>query len=207
MALDDLDPVLVLPPLPENLDALPRRDLVALCDRLGLLVRTSETAADLREHLVEHYADVARREAARARYLREQAYRKRIPAPQANPALDALKAGLWGVANLANRLDRETDVATSLYGVLPTLAAYVNGKGDVTPEEARSAITELEEALRRHARYVKEASGHIEWHLGDVSRIQQRHATTEAARREAEKAAYEAKKAAREAAAAAARAQ
>lgn len=186
MALD-------LPALPDNLDLLPRRDLVALCDGLGLLIRTSETAADLRERLVEHYADAARREAARARYLREQAYRKRVPAPQANPALDALKAGLWGVANLANRLDRETDVATSLYGVLPTLAAYVNGnKGDVTPEEARSAVTELEEALRRHARHVEEASGHIEWHLGDVSRIQQRHAATEAARREAQKAAREA---------------
>ena len=187
--------------LPENLDLLPRRDLVVLCDGLGLLVRTSETAADLRERLVEHYADAARREAARARYLREQAYRRRVPAPQANPALDALKAGLWGVANLANRLDRETDVATVLYAALPTLAAYVSGKGDVTPEEACSAVTELEEALRRHARHVEEASGHIEWHLGDVSRIQQRHAATEAARREAEKAAREA------AAATAARAQ
>jgi polyhydroxyalkanoate synthesis regulator phasin len=178
-----------LPALPDNLDLLPRRDLVALCDGLGLLVRTSETAADLRERLVEHYADAARREAARVRYLRDEAYRKRIPAPQANPALDALKAGLWGVANLANRLDRETDVATVLYAALPTLAAYVSGKGDVTPEEARSAVTELEEALRRHARHVEEASGHIEWHLGDVSRIQQRHAATEAARREAQKAA------------------
>jgi len=194
----------MLPPLPDNLDLLPRRDLVALCDGLGLLVRTSETAADLRERLVEHYADAARREAARARYLREQAYRKRIPAPQANPALDALKAGLWGVANLANRLDRETEVATVLYAVLPTLAAYANGKGDVTPEEARSAVTELEEALRRHARHVEEASGHIEWHLGDVSRIHQRHAATEATRREAQKAAREAAAAA---AAAAARAQ
>jgi polyhydroxyalkanoate synthesis regulator phasin len=199
MALD-------LPALPDNLDLLPRRDLVALCDGLGLLVRTSETAADLRERLVEHYADAARREAARARYLREEAYRKRIPAPQANPTLDALKAGLWGVANLAYRLDRETDVATALYGVLPTLAAYANGKGDVTPEEARSAVTELEEALRRHARHVEEASGHIEWHLGDVSRIQQRHAESARAKRDAEnerlRREVEAHKAAREAASA-----
>ncbi len=192
MALD-------LPALPENLDLLPRRDLVALCEAADLRVRANDTAADLRERLLDAQREAARREAARARYLREDAYRKRVPAPRANPALDALKAGLWGVANLANRLDRENDVATVLYAVLPTLAAYANGKGDVTPEEARSAVTELEEALRRHARHVEEASGHIEWHLGDVSRIHQRHAATEAARREAQKAAYEA---AREAAAA-----
>jgi hypothetical protein len=180
-----------------DLDKLPRRDLITLCDGECLVVRTSDTAADLRKRLADHYREAARREAARARYLRDEAYRKRIPAPQANPALDALKAGLWGVANLANRLDRETEVATVLYTVLPTLAAYANGKGDVTPEEARSAVTELEEALRRHARHVEEASGHIEWHLGDVSRIQQRHAATEAARREAQKAAREAAAAAR----------
>lgn len=185
MSLDDLDPVLVLPPLPANLDALQRADLVVLCDEEGLLTKRSETAADLRERLRDRHRDAAHRERAHARYQREAAYRRRIPVPQVNPALDALKAGLWGVANLASVLDRNNDVATVLYAALPTLAAYVNGKGDVTPEEASSTITDLEEALRRHARDVEEASGRIEWHLGDVSRIQQRHAESGRVKREA----------------------
>ena len=174
-----------------DLDKLPRRDLITLCDGECLVVRTSDTAADLRERLADHYREAARRERDRVRHLRDKAYRERVPAPGPNPAVEALKAGLWGLANLAGVLERDNTVASAVYAALPTLAAYVNG-GDVTPEEARIAVLSLEEALRLHDARVDEAPGRIAWHLGDVSRLQQKHADAEQARRAAQYAAREA---------------
>jgi hypothetical protein len=205
MSLDDLDPVLVLPPLPANLDALQRADLVVLCDGVGLLTKRSETAAALRERLRDRYLDAARREREHARYQREAAYRKRVPAPRPDPALEAVRAGLWGLANLVSTLDRANDIASTIYAVLPALAGYVNDKG-VTREEAQGALTTMETALRLHAHHMEVQSGQVGFSLGDVSRLQQHHAAADDARREARNAEKEArvdaKREAREAASA-----
>jgi len=173
---------MAFPTLPDNLDLLPRRDLVALCEAADLRVRANEKAADLRERLLNAQRDEARRERDRVRYLRDEAYRKRVPAPRSNPAVDAVCAGLWGLANLAGVLERHNVVASAVHAALPTLDAYING-GDVTPEEARLVVRSLEEALRLHEARVDEAPGRIEWHLADVSRLQQKHAAAEQARR------------------------
>ena len=187
MSLDDLDPVLPTFTLPENLRDLQRADLVALCDGAGLLVKKSETAADLRHRLVAHQSEVARRQQERARYQRDADYRKRVPAPRPDPALEAVRAGLWNLANLANSLDHADEVVSALYAVLPALHGYINDKG-TTREEARGALTTLETMLRMRADHMDAQSGQVAFSLRDVSRLQQHHAAADDARREARKA-------------------
>ena len=200
MSLDDLVPILVLPPLPENLDTLQRADLVVLCDEAGLITKRTENAAALRKRLRDRHLDAARRERERARYLADAAYRKRIPAPERNPAHDVIRSGLWGLANLFSVLEQDGQVAALLYNALPVLSGYVRGKG-ITREEAESALVAVEEALRwRKHGSLDDVSSRIEHSMGDVARAHAHHAGVVEARRAARKAEVEAQKAAREAA-------
>jgi hypothetical protein len=186
----------VLPPLPANLDALQRADLVALCDESGLLVKRTETAAALRERLRRRHADAARHQRDLARNAAEAEYRKRVPAPERNPALDVMRAGLWGLANLASALEQDGQVAQTLYHALPALAGYVRGTGGFTREEVESALVAVEESLRwrKHADG-DEVSSRIAHSLGEVARAHAHHDGIVEARRAARKAEVEARKA------------
>lgn len=187
----------VFPPLPANLDTLQRADLVVLCDQRSLLVKRTETAAALRARLRRCHETVALHQRNVVRSAAEAEYRKRVPAPERNPALDVVRAGLWGLANLASALEQDGQIAQTLYYALPVLAGYVRGTGGFTREEAESMLVAVEESLR-YRKYADpdDVSSRIAHCLGDVARAHNHHDGIVEARRAARKAEAEARKAA-----------
>ena len=161
-------------PLPADLDTMPRRDLVALCEQRGFSTPAARaTADDLRETLRSNHriaVECYRREQMLA--VREEWFAHPAHAVvREGAAAQVMRDSLWGLANLYGRVQSETDsLVHTVEAALPVLSAFLDGDARVTPQDARNEVQTLVYALNTLRRNREEAADYAGFTMGDAAR-------------------------------------
>jgi hypothetical protein len=158
-------------PLPADLDVLPRRDLVALCEERGVYHTTRTTADDLRSSLRDH---ARMREAAyrlEAHEAMREAWQGKHPRVQPSAAAQVTRDALWGLANLFSRVQGSEDtLLCAVEDALPLMMAYLRDDERVSKADLRSQVETLAREVERIRQHRVEAEDYATFTMDGVAR-------------------------------------
>jgi hypothetical protein len=143
-------PVTFPAPLPADLDALARRDLVAIAEERGMEVYRRDTA----ESLCIRLRDLVRDQTTAARYKNvsevREAHRAKVAHVEPSEAAQVIRDSLWGLANLFGRVQGEADTLVyTVENAIPVLLAYLNGDERVDRQTVLNEVSSLQHEVAR----------------------------------------------------------